>query len=294
MPDLVPKIIHSLWMQGVEQAPEIVRVCLARWSELNPDYTLHVLNRDDVAKRLAGLRVSTDLLTPQTLSDLARARVLLTEGGVWVDAAVFAVRPLACWLPKFLRKSAFFAFAQPAPDRPLSSWFLAASPGHVLVEKWWREMDRFWSKPRTQAKYVGEPFPDGMQIPRDPVWEVAPEGGAKADVYPYFWFHYLFSYLLERDKEFAAQWQLCTKRSAIPSHRLLELCAKAHQPDQAEVLNALRCAPIHKLDWRQPYPLETLEELCRKVHPSDAPYVTAERRTKALLEQSGGFRGVGA
>jgi hypothetical protein len=83
------------------------------------------------------------------------------------------------------------------------------------MAKWWREIERYWSKPRTLAKY-DQTLVDGSQIPSDPVSEVAPDGAAQGDTYPYFWFHYLFSYLLKHDTEFSATWALCTKRSAAP------------------------------------------------------------------------------
>jgi hypothetical protein len=272
----IPKTIYSLWLQGIEQAPQTVRACLARWAALNPEYELRIFDRDDIGELLASLEVEPQRLPPQALSDFLRARVLLSQGGVWVDASVFPVRPLRDWLPKFTRRSGFFAFDKPEPDRPLSSWFIAATPGHVLLEKWWREIARYWSKPRTIARYVDPSIPDPGQIPADPVWVVAPEGGARAGNYPYFWFHYLFAYLLLHDREFAAEWARCTRRSATPAHRLLHLFGLYGHPSPQEVAEAMRGAPLHKLTWRRDYPIELFETICRAIHAPETQALTPE------------------
>jgi hypothetical protein len=266
-----PKTIYSLWLQGIDQAPEIVRVGLARWAALNPDYELRVFDKKDAGELLAGTGIDPHHLSPQALSDVLRARILLSRGGVWVDASVYPVRPLRDWLPKFIRSSGFFAFDKPAPDRPLSSWFMAATSGHPLLEKWWREIVRYWSKPRAVAKYIDPSIPDPGQIPSDPIWEVAPEDGATSDTCPYFWFHYLFAYLLQRDRDFAAEWARCTKRSATPAHRMLHLFGFDGHPAPADIAEAMRAAPLHKLTWRRDYPIELLDTICRSILAREAP-----------------------
>jgi capsular polysaccharide synthesis protein len=268
--DALPKTLYSLWLQGIDQAPEIVRAGLARWAALNPDYRLQVLDKNNVAGILAGAGIDPRHLSPQALSDVLRARILLTQGGVWVDASVFPVRPLGDWLPKFMRGSGFFAFDRPALDRPLSSWFMAATPGHPILDKWWREIVRYWSKPRTLARYQDPSIPDPGQIPADPVWVVSPQGGATAGTYPYFWFHYLFAYLLETDREFAAEWACCTKRSATPAHRMLHLFGLDGHPSPADIAEAMRGAPLHKLTWRRDYPIELFEAICAAIIAPEA------------------------
>ena len=119
-----------------------------------------------------------------------------------------------------------------------------------MMRKWWAEVVRFWSKPRSVRVY----------IPENPVWEVAPNGGTSKDEYPYHWFHYLFGYLLETDADFAMQWDRCSKVSALLPHRLHDICAD-NRPEYAAVLEAACAAPVHKLDWRRTSPLDSIETL---------------------------------
>lgn len=244
-----PRIIYMLWLQGEQAAPELVRLNFRRWASLNPDYDLGILNGDDVDRLLVGFNLRPTQMMPQALSNVVRAKLLL-QGGVWADATLFPTEPLDAWLPDRLKDAGFFAFERPGADRPLSTWFLAASPDHVMMRKWWAELVRFWSKPRTVRMY----------IPDNPVWEVRPDGGAEKDEYPYYLFHYLFDYLLQTNADFAAQWGRCSKMSAGPPQLLHHLCADA-RPEYAAVLTAAHAAPVHKLNWRHAYPLDILETL---------------------------------
>jgi hypothetical protein len=223
---------------------------------LNPDYELRILDGDDVDRLLLGFRVAPQRMTVQALSDVVRTKLLL-EGGVWADASVLPIEPLDAWLPDLLKDSGFFAFERPGVDRPLSSWFLAASRNHVLMKKWWGEVERYWSKPRSRARYDG----GNANVAPNPVWEVAPNGGAVKDEYPYYWFHYLFRYLLETDADFASHWDCCSKLSAQPPHQLHRLFAGADQPGRQTIIEVARSAPVQKLVWRHTYPLDIFEAL---------------------------------
>ena len=172
---------------------------------------------------MVGIGIPSQIMTLQTVANIVRIRLLL-DGGVWVDASLFPTRPLNTWLPDLVRPSGFFAFAQPGADRALSTWFLAAAPGHMIPRTWLTAMLRYWATPRTMTHY------EGGVIPPDPVWEVDPGGGAKHPTFPYFWFPYLFGHLLKTDAGFTAAWARCRKLSAEPPHRCNSCLPTAGQP----------------------------------------------------------------
>jgi hypothetical protein len=182
----------------------------------------------------------------QALSDIFRARLLLEEGGIWVDATVYPSYPLRQWLPEAIAGTGFFAFSSPGADRLISSWFLAASPGHLLMQAWWREICRFWSAPRSMTNYSGK------MIPPDPLATVSAAGNTPG-AYPYFWFHYLFHYALETNPDCKAAWDDCKKLAAIPATLLQQLVRTNRNPTAHEIMEATQCAPVQKLDWRLKY-----------------------------------------
>ncbi len=253
----IPRMIYSLWLQGREQAPEIVRLNFQRWELLNPGYQLKVLERRDVSALLADVDIDVGVLPPQAVSDVVRAKLLLDHGGIWVDASLYPVKPLDEWLPTVLTNVGFFAFERPGPDRPISSWFLVSTPNHLIFQELWKEIIRFWSMPRQLIE----------GIPLSPVASVSPEGPA---TFPYFWFHYLFDYLLNTNQEIASLWDGCIKYSADRPHALQLLLGRKSSPPRTEVEEALASAPVQKLNWRDLYPLDILScgrisEICPKV-----------------------------
>ena len=81
----------------------------------------------------------------------------------------------------------FFAFSNPGPDRMLSNWFLAAEKGDYLIDQWYAGCAAYWS--------------------------------SRTERHTYFWHHYLFSELYDRDPKFRARWDAAPKIPArIPLH----------------------------------------------------------------------------
>ena len=245
--DSLPRVIYSLWLQGIENAPPIVRLNFARWAKLNPTYELRIFDEPAVRRSLSGLPLAIDELTPQVISDLLRSVLLSSSGGVWVDASVFPARPLDDWLPEYVGTGGFFAFERPGPDRAISSWLLAATANNRMMRSWCNDVINYWSTPRVMSE----------GIPDDPVAAVS----TWRDTYPYFWFHYLFQRLLDTDPAFANAWQRCSKLPALPAIMMQARCAQEPLLGIDELANIASLAPVQKLDWRASYPLDALRAL---------------------------------
>ncbi len=248
------KTIYGLWAQGVHNAPELVRTNFDRWAELNPDYELKILDEDGLRALLAevafephpGMRI-------QAISNIARIHLLSLTGGVWADASLFPTVPLNAWLPERLACGGFYAFERPGPDRPISNWFLAAEKGSLIVERMRQAVRRYWIRGRELRSEE-----DGPVIPEDPVAMVAVPEADHNPKYPYFWFHYSFRFLLEREPEFAALWRSCAPLHADQAHALQYAFAESEPSSDAKVRSLLMDSPVHKLDWRREYDIGRL------------------------------------
>lgn len=262
----IPPVIWTLWLQGQLHAPSIVRTSFARWRKLNPDLELRVLDRGDAENLLHDFPIKIEDISAQALSDILRARLLRDNGGIWVDATAFPTIPLHQWLGRHSGQG-FFAFERPGPDRPIASWFIAATRGHSIMRRWWNEIVAYWSKKRTLRTDLN----GGVVIPADPQWEMDPSGGARGDTYPYFWFHYLFGRLIENDAHARRIWSQVPKLSAVPSHALQFLIARQPDADTPAIIDAVFRSPVQKLNWRQSYPIKLLADLegTVAVGPSD-------------------------
>ncbi len=128
-----PRVIYSLWLQGSDQAPALVRSNWHRWQTLNPEYEVVILDKDTALRLTGELPADISKIPPQAASNLIRIALLRQYGGIWVDATALPVRPLADWLEPLVARSGFIAFAYDGQTRPLANWFLAAEQGSLLV-----------------------------------------------------------------------------------------------------------------------------------------------------------------
>lgn len=186
----LPKIIWTLWFQGFENAPLLVKKCMATWEKHNPNWTIRYLTNEnlsqymDIEALIPGYKNKE--IPPESLSDVIRLTLLLKHGGVWVDSTLYCNEPLDKWLPQKMAESNFFAFSNPGPDRLLSTWFLAATPNHLIVQKWHQGSLDYWS--------------------------------IRDKRHTYFWCHYTFGDLYNTNEEFKLLWDKTPKLSADKPH----------------------------------------------------------------------------
>lgn len=217
----VNRTIWMLWLQGWDGAPEIVRACVASWRAQNPGWDLRLLTAADVPALLGPIEtlraVEGKDLPPEAYSNLVRLGLLRRFGGVWADATTYCLRPLDEWIDA-ASASGFFGFAQPGPDRMLSSWFLAARPENPLLAIWERYCAEYWA--------------------------------TRSERHIYFWFHgHLFTEAYEHEPEFRRIWDATPKISADGPHQFIpydiELGRDLDEAGLAAIDNAL--TPLLKL-----------------------------------------------
>jgi len=251
----VKKTIWSCWFQGREAAPFLVKRCFASWERKNPGWDFRCLDAVSI-ERYANLREIVDLenqsVTAASLSDIVRILLLHEFGGIWVDATLFCNRPLDDWFPSAMTEG-FFAFAAPAPDRLLASWFLSAVPNHYLVSNWCRRTAEYWSnRPESED---------------------------------YFWFHHLFGAMCNSDKTAADAWLRVPKISADGPHALQFGGLLFRR--QTDVIDSVNwTTPVFKLTYRMPeegLPPESLLEYMlnrdQKVTPFDRVHPVSRSTT---------------
>jgi hypothetical protein len=207
-----PKILWSLWLQGWENAPEIVKACARTAAALNPNWDIRMLDLQSAGQLLKDDPLFLDTrnknLQPETFSDIIRICLLRKHGGVWADATVYFLKPLDSWLHENMR-SGFCAFAWP-PDRRLSSWFLAAAPDHYMISHWHEACRQYWSGRKSRDQY--------------------------------FWFHALFFQAVAANPEFKQLWSETPDLSSEPPHRFVpydqKLIVPASEDDRRCISNA--------------------------------------------------------
>jgi hypothetical protein len=134
---------------------------------------------------------------------------------VWVDATLYCNQPLDEWLPLAMG-TGFFAFSKPAHDRALASWFIAATPGNMLLAKWVAWAIRYWRE-RKQS-------------------------------HDYFWLHHLFGELCSIDPDARTAWESVPKISADGPHAIQFI--GMYEPAESAGRDINWSTPVFKLTHR--------------------------------------------
>ncbi len=138
----IPKFIWIYWEQGEKQAPFLVKSCINRWRNINSDWEVIILNKDNLAEYI-NLPKLPNYLPVRYQANLLRTMLLNKYGGVWVDATTYCHRPLSEWLP-LLASSGFFMFSNPAEDRDIENWFIASTKSNPLIDNWRRQIEKYY------------------------------------------------------------------------------------------------------------------------------------------------------
>lgn len=223
-----PKVIHLYWDQGVQHAPDLVRLCLESWRERNPGWELRLWDGESVESVVPRSDLPQGLkITPY--SDILRTELLRRFGGVWADATILCNHPLDGWIPQIMAQTDFFAFSRPGPDRAIASWFLASRPQAPLIATLAQTVARFWSKRQSPTR-------------------------------SYHWFQYIFEYCARTSIRFRRDWDTAPKISAVPMLMLQRDLVSGRAPDD-ESMQLFRAVAMHKLTHKHPIDLDQLKRL---------------------------------
>ena len=261
-----PRTIWFAWLQGLDDAPDVVKRCLTSWIARNPGWDVRFLDRESLPAVTSidyeGPELRSQL--PNHRANVLRLELLARHGGVWADATTFCMRPLDDWLVARWT-SGFFAFARPARTRLLATWLLAAEPGNPLVEAWLAWAIDYWSRHTYRDYPQLEPWlarrlgssPLGRRLWFTPLLRDI------LRMRPYFALSYAFECLVRDDETVRRVWEATPKISAEAAHgpKRAGLLAPVTPELRAEV--DTRAVPVYKLSWKlgaEPLPRDSVLE----------------------------------
>jgi hypothetical protein len=244
----LPKKIWFLWLQGLDEAPLVVKKCHESWIRHNPDWEFIFLDENNINEYVD---LETYNTTKPAFSDILRINLLAKYGGVWVDATCFCMKPLDDWLYDQMQ-SGFFAFERPVLTRMIGSWFLAGDKYNYIISTFKNKVNDYWNDNPNMH------FIEGSQLSflnkrlnrmNNRIW-FGRFITKILKVYPYFWFHYLFEYVYFGDKNFKQMWDNTPKISADLPHTVF--FAGLDKPLTTEIKAHIdnKTAPVYKLTWK--------------------------------------------
>ena len=142
----IPKTIWTYW--DTEELPDFIQKCIDKWRQLNPGWTINVLNPKNLGEHLPGVDIFGMKFadTKPRQSDFVRLHVMAKYGGVWCDASMVPTTSFEWVIDTQKNKGPEFIgyYREGATTRPeypvIESWFFANIPGSNFVSKWRDEL----------------------------------------------------------------------------------------------------------------------------------------------------------
>lgn len=167
------KTVWLLWLQGWDKAPWLVQKVRESWEKLNPDWNVELVDENNL-KNYVDITYIDKVKSPAAKSDIIRLSLLEKHGGVWADSTLLCMHPLDNWLYDALEPSGFWMYHGRDEGRGPASWFIVSIAKNLIVSKWKKACDEYWST-RDVEDY-------------------------------YFWMDALFKNLRESDAAFEREW----------------------------------------------------------------------------------------
>ena len=152
----VSRIIWSAWLQGLDNAPEMVNVCLESHQKHLPGYEFRVLDMENYRQWVelpewVEEKYARGMIPAALFSDVLRVAVLKRYGGVWMDASVlctgFGNQQLQKqWTEVENSRFAVFRYYRKGDRYPsgLSNWFIAATPDNIVLTSVYDMLTAYW------------------------------------------------------------------------------------------------------------------------------------------------------
>lgn len=208
------------WLQGMDDAPTIVKKCYQSLLENLDDREIVLLTSENYKEWVTfpkhiQEKIDNGTITRTHMTDFLRLELLEHYGGTWIDATVFCSGKN---IPSFIWDSDFFIYQimKPGLDghaQRTSSWFLTACTNHPMVALVKELLYEYW---KTHDKMVD-----------------------------YFLIHDFVELALEA---YPDEWmKVVPVSSSIPHILLLRFSEKYDE----KVWNAVKeMTPFHKLSWK--------------------------------------------
>lgn len=226
------KTVWICWWQGIENAPEIVKICYNSVCKWMVGWNVNVITLENYKNYVSFpdfivMKWEKGIISNTLMSDLLRIELLLKYGGLWVDATTLMTGPL----PDYIIRNSFFAYRNGWMDKEMinmGSWLLYSSETHnILLKETQNLLYLYWKTHNYTMNY--------------------------------FLFHIFFRMVTD---VYSEEWNSVCYINHIDEHLLINECDKVFNENRIkEILNI---TSIHKLSYKVAGVLELLNKVVDK------------------------------
>lgn len=144
-------IIWQYWEQGFENAPDIVKQCVASVEKYKNGNKHIVLDKNNISEYISIPEYIIEMnkkgiIKSAHFSDYIRTALLAKYGGTWIDATVL----LADNLPEYVTNADLFVFQNELRNDldglNLANYFISAKPQNEIIEKMKLILEMYWKE----------------------------------------------------------------------------------------------------------------------------------------------------
>lgn len=134
--DMYNNVIWTLWWQGLDDAPEIVKHCIKKMNENSNGHPVIIITKGNVAKYVdlpssIVNAVEYKKIDFIRLSDILRCMLLYRYGGLWLDSTVFLMSPID---NNIFKKNFFSAYIRDTTGRFVTVYCMGSKRNNDLMK----------------------------------------------------------------------------------------------------------------------------------------------------------------
>lgn len=150
--------VFTCWLQGEENAPELVKKCIESMRKHFKDKNLVVITNDNL-KDYTNLpdfiieKWKKGIISNTHFSDILRTNLLINNGGLWLDSTVLCTGNLDKYIDK---DTDFFVYKNEhrnCDSLCLSSWLIYSKKNHPLLVNVQNLIFKYWEKKNKLIEY---------------------------------------------------------------------------------------------------------------------------------------------
>ena len=152
-----PQKIWTLWLQGYENAPDIVKICISSMKKYANNYDVVVLDENNLSKYITlpdfiMQKYKKGFISPIHFSDIVRLELLDRYGGTWIDSTVLCTGSL-----EIFQENELVLLRKLRSDNIywMSSYFIhSTNPNNYLIKNLKLSVFNFWKHNNNECKKI--------------------------------------------------------------------------------------------------------------------------------------------
>ena len=151
------RIVWVCWLQGIENAPQIVKSCVESVKRQMAGYEVRLLTAENIWNYVTlpehiVCKYKDGIISFTHFSDILRTALLVQHGGIWVDATVLLTESLPQEWTEF---KLFFLQRSVLNKTPHfgSNWFLIARKGNAIMRRQLELLCDYWKNENKVRDY---------------------------------------------------------------------------------------------------------------------------------------------